>query len=71
VVHKWDLAKGTGQNTELDDFLVEAVYNTFAQMAYGMRHMEMPVHHIVGPEVTVSAGASLQARLLGAFGGQP
>ena len=71
VIHKWDLAKGTGQSTTLDNSLVEAVYNTFAPMADGMRQMEMAGEHIVGPEVTVSAGASLQDRLLGAFGRQP
>ena len=71
VVHKWDLAKGTGQNAALDDSLVEAVCNTFGPMADRMRHMEMAGQHIVGPEVTVSAGVSLQARLLGAFGRQP
>ena len=71
VVHKWDLAKGTGQNAALDDSLVEAVCNTFGPMADRMRHMEMAGQHIVGPEVPVSAGASLQARLLGAFGRQP
>ena len=35
VVHKWDLAKGTAQNTALDDSFVEAVYSTFAPMADG------------------------------------
>ncbi len=71
VVHKWDLAKGTGQNTTLDSTLVEAVYNTFAPMAEGMRQMEMAGEHIVGPEVSVPGSASLQDRLLGAFGRQP
>ena len=71
MIHKWDLAKGTGQNTALDNSLVEAVYNTFSPMADGMRQMETADEHIVGPEVTVSAGASLQDRLLGAFGRQP
>lgn len=71
VVHKWDLAKGTSQNTALDNTLVEAVYNTFAPMADGMRQMELAGQHIVGPEVTVPASAALQDRLLGAFGRQP
>ena len=71
LIHKWDLAKGTGQNTTLDNSLVEAVYNAMAPQADGMRGMEFGGVHIVGPEVTVPASASLQDRLLGAFGRQP
>lgn len=71
LIHKWDLAKGTGQNTTLDATLLEVVYNIFAPRAEGMRGMEFGGKHIVGPAVSVPATASLQDRLLGVFGRQP
>ena len=71
VIHKWDLAKGSGQNTTLDNTLVEAVYNTFSPQADAMREMEFGDKHIVGPRVAVPDSASLQDRLLGALGRNP
>jgi len=71
LVHRWDLAKGTGQNTELDQGLVEYVYNMLSPMADGMREMEFGGKHIVGARVAVPDSASLQDKLLGAFGRQP
>ena len=44
VVHKWDLAKGTGQNTALDNTLVEAVYNTFAPWQMECGRWRWPVN---------------------------
>ncbi|MCH7737218.1 MAG: TIGR03086 family protein [Chloroflexi bacterium] len=71
LVHRWDLAKATGQNTELDQGLVEYVYNMLSPMADGMREMEFGGQHIVGARVAVPDSASLQDKLLGAFGRQP
>ena len=71
LLHRWDLAKGTGQNTALDQGLVEYVYNMLSPMADGMREMEFGGKHIVGARVAVPDSASLQDKLLGAFGRQP
>lgn len=71
VMHKWDLAKGTSQNTVLDSTLVQATYDTFAPQADALRGMEFGGKHIVGPRVQVPDSASLQDKLLGAFGRQP
>lgn len=71
LMHKWDLAKGTSQNTDLDHGLLEYTFNILSPMADGMRQAEFGGKHIVGPEITVSASASLQDRMLGLFGRQP
>ena len=70
LVHRWDLAKSTGQNTAMDQGLLEYVYNNLAPMADGMREMEFGGVHIVGARVAVPDSASLQDKLLGAFGRQ-
>ena len=71
VIHRWDLAKGTGQSTAMDQGLAEYVYNMLSPMADGMREMEFGGEHIVGARVAVPDSASLQDKLLGAFGRQP
>jgi len=67
LVHTWDLATATGQDTALDAELVETCIAMFLP--------EMPERGraggLIGPAVSVPAGASAQARLLGAMGRRP
>ena len=64
LVHTWDLASATGQDTTLDPELVDACIAMFLP--------DMPEQGraggIVGPAVAVPADASPQTRLLGAMG---
>jgi len=67
LIHTWDLAQATGQDTDLEPALVEACIALFLP--------EMPERGreagIVGPAVEVGPAASPQARLLGAMGRTP
>ena len=67
LVHTWDLAAATGQDTRLDPELVDACVAMFLP--------EMPERGreagLVGPAVAVPAAASAQDRLLGAMGRRP
>lgn len=67
LIHTWDLAEATGQDTSLDPGLVEACTAMFLP--------DMPVAGraggMVGPEVEVGPGASPQERLLAAMGRRP
>ena len=64
LVHTWDLASATGQETTMDPELVEVCTAMFLP--------EMPERAraggLVGPELLVPADASTQTRLLGAMG---
>jgi len=71
LVHTWDPAKGTNQNTTLDSHLVEVCNNVFAPMMDHMPTEEFGGIKSMGPEVTVPAGASLQDRFIGTMGRQP
>lgn len=66
IIHKWDLAKATGQNTTLDSGLAEVGYNVLTMVAAGGRE-----NGAFGPEVTVPATASFQDRMLGLSGRTP
>jgi len=67
LVHTWDLAVATGQDTRLDPRLVEACVAMFLP--------DMPERGraagLIGPAVPVPADASAQVRLLAAMGRQP
>jgi uncharacterized protein (TIGR03086 family) len=67
LIHTWDLATATGQDTGLDPALVDACVAMFLP--------DMPPRGraagIVGPEVVVGPDADPQARLLGAMGRRP
>ena len=65
-IHKWDLAKGTNQDTSLDSALAEAALNALAPGVDGGRQ-----GGFYGAEVVVPASASVQDRLLGVSGRQP
>ena len=63
MVHGWDLAKATGQDTALDPKLVEVCYTAFVPQAEGLR-----AGGATGPEVSVAESASTQDKLLGILG---
>lgn len=65
LVHGWDLAQATGQDTTLDPELVDVCYDLFAPHMDGLRPTGA-----FGFEVAVSAGASKQQRLLAIMGRQ-
>ena len=66
VVHKWDLAKATGQDTSLDAGLSEACFGVM-QMGVEMWRQA----GFFGSEVTLPITASIQERFLGLSGRQP
>jgi uncharacterized protein (TIGR03086 family) len=67
LVHTWDLATATDQDSELDPELVDACIAMFLP--------DMPERGraagLVGPEVAIGADARAQDRLLGAMGRRP
>ncbi len=63
LIHGWDLAKATGQNTRLDTKLVEACYAIYAPQAPNLR-----ANKAIGPEVKVPANADTQTKLLAVLG---
>ena len=65
LVHSWDLAKATGQDTALDPGLVEACYGIFVPMIDQMRG------DAFGPAVSVSDDSSLQDKLIAFMGRNP
>ena len=63
LIHGWDLAVGTGQDTQLDPGLVDACLAEVEPQAAMLRGSGM-----FGEDVTVVAGASAQTRLLAMLG---
>jgi uncharacterized protein (TIGR03086 family) len=66
LVHGWDLAKGTGQDTTMPDGLAEA--------AYGSLHGQLTAErrgNAFKPEVTVGDDASTQDKLVAYMGRTP
>ena len=63
LVHGWDLAKATGQSTDMPADLAETCYAMFGPMADNFRD-----GGAFGPRVEVAEDASAQVKLLGAFG---
>ncbi len=66
LVHGWDLAKATGQNTDLNEAHAQVCFQAFAPMMDGMRQ-----GGAFGPEVSVPDNASIQHKMLGMMGRQP
>ena len=66
VLHKWDFAKATGQNTSMDSSLAEASYNVLAPVIEDVRK-----GGAFEPGVQVPITASIQNKLLGLAGRQP
>jgi uncharacterized protein (TIGR03086 family) len=66
IIHKWDLAKGTGQDTSLDAGLAEACFGAMQVGAEDGRQAGF-----FGPEITVPITASIQDKLLAVSGRTP
>ena len=66
VIHRWDLAKGTNQDSSIDSGLAEAIYPALQMGAQGGRQMG-----IFAAEVTLPVSASIQDKLLGLSGRTP
>ncbi len=66
VVHKWDLAKATNQDTSLDSNLAEVCYQCLTPAVAGGREAGF-----FGNEVSIPISASIQERLLGLTGRKP
>ena len=63
LIHGWDLAKATGQNTQLNTNLAETCYGIFGGQGEMLRSTGQ-----FGPEVKVSDNSSPQDKLLGVLG---
>lgn len=67
VIHRWDLASATGQNSAIDSSIADICMGVLSPEALeGGRKMGA-----FGPEVSVPATGSSQDRLLGMVGRQP
>ena len=66
VIHKWDLAKATGQSTVLDSGLAEVCFQVLTPSVSNGRE-----RGVFGAEVAVPSSGSIQERLLGLTGRQP
>jgi uncharacterized protein (TIGR03086 family) len=66
LVHGWDLAKATGQSTELPEDLVEIMYADFETQMDRFRQGDN-----FGPEVTQPDNAPTQDKLIGMMGRAP
>ena len=66
LIHKWDLAKATDQDTSLDSSLAEVCYNYLLPVIKNRRKPEL-----FGSDVTVPVSGSIQDKLLGLTGRQP
>ena len=66
IIHSWDLAKATGQDSTIDNALAELGIQVLTPALAGGRE-----GGFFGPEVIVPASASAQDRLLGLSGRTP
>ena len=66
VIHKWDLAKGTGQSTDIDAGLAEAAYGALQMGVEAGRQFG-----IFAAEVEIPMSASIQDKLLAISGRMP
>ena len=67
AIHTWDLAKGSGQSTELDPEVLDAAYS----VARVMLTDEWRASGSFGSEVMVPDGAPVQDKLAGLAGRTP
>ncbi|MDQ3643135.1 MAG: TIGR03086 family metal-binding protein [Actinomycetota bacterium] len=66
VVHGWDLARGTGQQVDLDDDILEYLHDEVAKSAPQGREMG-----VYGPEIVVPDSSSTLDRVLALTGRNP
>ena len=71
TIHKWDLAKGTNQDSSIDSGLAEAVYPVAEAAAPGLRQNADSGMPSFGPEISVPISGTIQNKLLGVSGRQP
>ncbi len=73
VIHRWDLARATGQDDAIDPEELERMWPAFQQIPDVMRVPGAfgPGITVFGPVVDVPADASLQDRALGLVGRDP
>ncbi len=73
VIHRWDLARATGQDDAIDPEELERMWPAFQQIPDVMRVPGAfgPGITVFGPVVEVPAHASLQERALGLVGRDP
>ncbi len=67
VVHNWDVAKGTGQELIIDPAVGRMIYD----WGVAIPLHDFRDHGYFGPEVAVSASASIVDRLVGLLGRRP
>ena len=65
LIHKWDLAKATGQDASMDSSMAQVVYRAWAPVLEGTRGTAF------GPAVPVPANAGDRDKLLGLTGRTP
>jgi uncharacterized protein (TIGR03086 family) len=63
TIHSWDLAQGVGAESQLDEQLVEAVYDIFKEKAEEWHNAG-----VIGEPIAVSESANTQERLLALAG---
>ncbi len=66
LIHKWDLAKATSQDTAMDSSMADACFQVFSGMAEMARESK-----VFGPEITIPIDASSRDKLLGLTGRNP
>ena len=68
LVHCWDLARATGQDTALDSEMVEFAYGMLVSGGFADMGRQAG---FVGPEISVPDDSSLQDKMIGYMGRQP
>lgn len=68
LVHCWDLAQATGQDTSLDNGMVEFAYGMLVSGGFADMGRQAG---FVGPEISVPDDSSLQDKMIGYMGRQP
>ena len=71
TIHKWDLAKGTNQDTSIDSGLAEVCYKVSEGAAEGLRQNAGAGQPSFGGAVSVPISASIQDKLLAISGRTP
>jgi uncharacterized protein (TIGR03086 family) len=71
AVHGWDLARATGQSTDLDPELGQLALDWAAENLKPQFRGDEASGHVFGPEVPVDGDAPVYDRLAGFFGRDP
>ena len=68
LIHCWDLARATGQDTTLDSKMVEFAHGMLVSGGFADMGRQAG---FIGPEIAISDDASLQDKMIGYMGRQP